>query len=177
MPNNLKQIIFTPGATLPVLPQQFTLAGQTIQLTFTKFTDTRILPMLTNTYKDGTFERSLISDGENVPISWKTWKISMRLRGFAMVPLEPADTVPPLVILRNFWEDQMGFNSPTGEPVPLAFWWYNPFEADPELPIGSNYDPTGDSPIGRHSAFFRGAWIETTNLRLTEVSLQMVEVF
>jgi hypothetical protein len=110
----------------------------------------------TGGYHDGTTERSLLSDGVNVPASVRKWKLSRKLT--------PAN----LVILRDFFEQQGGGLIP--------FYFYNPFEIEPPALIGSNYDPTGDNTIGRHVCVFRGDWSETVGIARTAIPFEMAEV-
>jgi hypothetical protein len=123
----------------------------------TSFIETHIYPLLTITYSDGTYERSLVQDGVNAPRRLRTWTLSKRL------------TTAQLATLLNFWETQAqgGLN---------PFFFYDPFDVAVGAAIGSNYDPTGDSTQGRAVCFFRGNWAQKTDLgRHTGPSLLLVE--
>ena len=41
-------------------------------------------------------------------------------------------------------------------------------------PTGSNYDPTGNSTVGRYTVVFRGGWQQTTSL--TRSNLPQIEL-
>lgn len=123
----------------------------------TAFTEQRQFPLLsTPPYHDGTIERSLIQDGVNLPASLRSWKLTERL------------TATDLQTLKTFFEGQDGGLTP--------FYFYNPMEPDSGQPIGSNYDPTGVSTIGRHACVFRGNWSETVSLSLTDTPLEIEEI-
>ncbi|HSY15296.1 MAG TPA: hypothetical protein VK816_04850 [Jatrophihabitantaceae bacterium] len=141
MPGNLAAAVATA-----VMPQNLC----------TLFSESRIFPLLSNTYHDGTPELGLITDGVNEPGSIRTWKLAQKLSG------------PVAIQLREFFEGQLGGLAP--------FYWYNPFEAGAGEPIGSNYDPTGAATEGRHTVVFLGNWSETIGLPRTDVPLGLAEI-
>jgi phage-related protein len=112
--------------------------------------------MLSTTFHDGTPETGLIEDGVNVPVSLRSWNLTERL------------TATQVNAMQAFFEGQLGGVTP--------FYWYNPFEPEPGQPIGSNYDPTGESSYGRYTVRFRGNWSETTSISLTDTPLEIAEV-
>jgi hypothetical protein len=117
-----------------------------------------VYPLLSATYNDGTFERSLIVDTVNPPRMLHTWVLAQRL------------TTAQLATLLNFWETQTegGLN---------PFYFYDPFDVLPGQHIGSNYDASGDNTQGRVICFFRGDWAQRTDLgRHTGPNLTLVEV-
>jgi hypothetical protein len=145
MPYNLTPASVAPGTVLP-------------KSLSTSFVETHIYPLLSVTYNDGTFERSLIQDGVNPPRWLRTWILSKRL------------TTSQLSTLLNFWEiNAKGGLNP--------FYFYDPFDVLPGQHIGSNYDPTGDNQQGRVICFFRGDWAQRTELgRHIIPGLTLVEV-
>jgi hypothetical protein len=145
MPYNLSPASVTPGTVLP-------------QSLNTSFVETNIYPLLSTSYNDGTFERSLIQDGVNPPRSLRAWILSKRL------------TTAQLSTLLSFWENQT-----RGGLHP--FYFYNPFDVLPGQHIGSNFDPTGDNQQGRVICFFRGDWAQRTELgRHVIPGLTLIEV-
>jgi hypothetical protein len=118
------------------------------------FVETYDYALLGTIYNDGTFERSLIVDGVNPPRALRTFAQSKRL------------TNAQLNTLWTFW-------SATAQGGLYAFYFYNPFDADP---VGSNYDPTGTETIGRVPVFFRGDWSQRSALSRYRVeNLLLVE--
>ena len=117
----------------------------------TAFTENREYAQLQNQYKDGTIQRSQLTQ-----TSRRTFRISKRLSASA------------LVTLYNFWMSH-------GE-TPFIF--YNPFELAAGQQIGSNYDSTGNSTQGRVTVVFRGGmWAQSTDPARSNVQgLEMVEV-
>ena len=145
MPYNLKPATVVPGTVLP----------QTLS---TSFVETLVYPLLSVSYNDGTFERSLIRDGTNAPRALRTWMMAKRL------------TTAQLLVLSNFWVNQA-----VGGLYP--FYFYNPTDVLPGQHIGSNYDPLGNNTQGRVICFFRGDWAQRTDLgRHTGPNLTLVEV-
>ena len=145
MPYNLAPVAVAPGI---VLPQSLNLS----------FVHTEIYPLLSITYNDGTFERSLIQDFVNAPRSLRTWALSKRL------------TTAQLTTLLNFWETQTH-----GGLYP--FYFYDPFDILPGAKIGSNYDAAGNNTQGRVVCFFRGDWGQRTELgRHVVPGLTLVEI-
>jgi len=62
-----------------------------------------------------------------------------------------------------------------GGLAPFVF--YNPEEPASWQPVGSNYDPTGNSTQGRYTVVFRGNWAQTTDLARTNVQgVELVDV-
>jgi hypothetical protein len=126
----------------------------------TAFLEVRAFEALQNQYHDGTLET-----GQLAQSSRKTFKLSQRLSAVRPSPL----VLSPLELLKAFWEAH------NGGMVPFAY--YNPFEPISGQPIGSNYDPTGASTVGRYTVVFRGNWSQSTGLARTDVpQLQLVEV-
>src|SRR5215471_4315068 len=117
---------FTPVSPTAVMPQSLN----------TSFTEFNNYPMLSNTYSDGAFQRSLIEDGVNPPRSLRIFTLAKRLN------------VAQLNALLDFWE-----NTTLGGLNP--FWFYLPFAV---CPVGSNWDATGGNMEGRIKCFFRGDW-------------------
>ena len=145
MPYNLSPAAVVPGTVLP-------------KSLSTSFVETRIYPMLSITYNDGSFERSLIQDGVNPPRALRTWTLAKRL------------TTAQLSSLLDFWENKArgGLN---------PFYFYDPHDVLPGHHVGSNYDATGNSTQGRVICFFRGDWSQRTDLgRHMGPSLNLVEV-
>lgn len=141
VPGNLAAAI-----VVGVLPQSLSTA----------FAESRIFPLMAVDYHDGTNERSIIQDGVNAPVSYRSWKQSKRL------------TTAQLSTLRTFYEAHNGGL--------VAFYWYNPFEPTPGQKIGSNYDATGVSTQGRYTVVFRGDWAEHTELGRSVTGLELMKV-
>lgn len=145
MPYNLKPAVVTPGTVLP-------------QSLSTSFMETLMYPLLGIDYNDGTFERSLIRDGQNAPRALRTWIMAKRLSS------------AQLTALWNFWN-----NNAVGGLHP--FYFYDPFNVLPGAHIGSNYDASGNSTQGRVVVFFRGDWGQRTEMgRHTVQNLTLIEV-
>lgn len=145
MPYNLQPAQVVQGTVMP-------------QSLSTSFVMTAIYPILSISYNDGTFERSIIQDGVNPPRALHTWVLAKRL------------TTTQLNTLLSFWENQTqgGLN---------PFYFYDPIDVLPGQHIGSNYDPLGGNMQGRVTCFFRGNWGQNTGLgRSTVPSLNLVEV-
>lgn len=120
----------------------------------TAFTETRVFPLLTAVYHDGTTERGLVTDGVNAATSVKSWRLSKRLKA--------AD----LAALKSFYEAHQG----------IPFYFYSPSEATPGTPVGSNYDPTGAATQGRYTVRFTTQdWKETVDIARANVDLEMAE--
>jgi hypothetical protein len=119
----------------------------------TAFTELRQYEQLQSAYHDGTIQRSQLAQ-----TSRRTFKLSKRLSSAA------------LATLYAFWQAQ------NNGLTPFAF--YNPLEPASGLAVGSNYDATGASPLGRYTVVFRGStWAQTTDLCRTSVQgLELVEV-
>jgi hypothetical protein len=132
MPYNFAPVAVAPGTVLP-------------QSLSTSFVMSFSYPLITVSYNDGTFERSLIQDYVTAPRALRTWILTKRL------------TTTQLTALLNFWETQtLGGLNP--------FYFYDPFGVNPGDRIGSNFDPTGDNTVGRVKCFFRGDWSQRTEL-------------
>jgi hypothetical protein len=130
-----------------VLPPQPTLVMP--QTLCLAFTEDRNYEQLRNEYHDGSPQA-----GQLAQTSRKTFKLSRRL------------TPAQLSTLLTFFESLNGGLAP--------FLFYNPFEA---APIGSNYDPTGASSVGRYVVCFRNNWTQVSSLRRSDVTgLELVEV-
>ena len=145
MPLNLIPAAVAPGMVMP-------------QSLSTSFVMTMLYPVLSISYNDGTFERSMIEDFVNPPRALRTWILAKRL------------TTAQLTALRNFWYTQtLGCLNP--------FYFYDPFDVLPGQHMGSNYDATGDNTQGRVICFFRGDWAQRTDLgRHTVPNLTLIEV-
>jgi hypothetical protein len=124
--------------------------------TYTQFEEMRIYPLLGATYHDGTFERSLIQDGVNLPQSIRSWKLAVK------------KTATNLETMFTFFDGQLGGFYP--------FYWYDPFDTDGG-PIGSNYDPTGSNEVGRHTVRFQTqAWNQTIGVLRGVFTFELLEV-
>ncbi|HEY1898121.1 MAG TPA: hypothetical protein VGG62_17710 [Terracidiphilus sp.] len=145
MPYNLKPAVVAAGAVFP-------------QSLSTSFAETHLYPLVTISYNDGTFERSLIQDGTNAPRALRTWTLAKRLN------------TAQLASLRTFFETtaQGGLN---------PFYFYDPFGVAPGQKTGSNFTADGSNTQGRATCFFRGSWSERSDLgRHTVGNLMLVEV-
>lgn len=132
-------------------------SGVLPQMSFTSFKEDRVYPALQNNMADGTILQSLIQDGLNPPESLKTYTCSVRL------------TATQVSALRSFWTS---VNGPQG-----AFYFYHPWEQEPGLSVGSNYDGSGDSETGRHTVRFSNQKLDiTTTLPRSNVSFSLMEV-
>lgn len=145
MPSNLLPASVAQGAVLP-------------QSLSTSFVMMAVYPLLSASYNDGTFERSLIVDGTNAARAMRTWMLAKRV------------TTPQLTALWNFWSTQAvgGLN---------PFYFYDPFGVLPGHHIGSNYDGSGNNTQGRVTCYFRGDWAQRTDPgRHTIPGLTLIEV-
>ena len=121
----------------------------------TAFTESKIFPMLTNTYHDGTPETGLITDTVNNPRSIRTWTLSKRLKS---VDLEA---------LKSFYDSHHG--------AVIPFYFCDPFTEGET--IGSTYDDTGDSEVGRYTVkFVTTQWSQSMTIGLSNTSLSFMEV-
>lgn len=117
----------------------------------TAFEESREYAGLQNQHHDGTTEQSLLAQ-----TSRRTFKLSKRL------------SASLLTALKSFWDGQNGGLTP--------FLFYNPFDVTPGQQIGSNYDPAGNSTVGRVTVVFRGNWSQSTGLARTDVpQIELVE--
>lgn len=124
------------------------------------FTEVREFAALQNEYHDGTLER-----GQLAQTSRRTFKLSQKLSAVRPSLL----VLSPLELLQAFWDQQDGGLTP--------FFFYNPFDVTSGQPIGSNYDPTGNSTVGRITVVFRGNWSQSTGMARTDVpQIEMIEV-
>jgi hypothetical protein len=127
------------------------------QMTYIKYGFTRQYPVLQNILHMGDIQQSNIQDGVNAPESMKTYNITVRL------------TPTALTALRNFYKAQSGTFG--------CWYFYDPWEPDSGQPIGSNFDSTGDSTIGRHTCkFLTNAWTEQFTMGRMNVTLAFEEV-
>lgn len=118
----------------------------------TAFVESREYAGLRNQYHDGTPERALLAQ-----TSRHTFKLSKRL------------SASLLTALKTFWDAQNGGMTP--------FLFYNPLDVAPGQQIGSNYDPAGNSTVGRVTVVFRGNWSQATGLARTDVpQIELIEV-
>lgn len=125
----------------------------------TSFTLSLVYPILISPlYNDGTIHRSMVEDGVNTPIPLRTWHLSKLLTGAR------------LTTLLAFWETTVfgGWR---------PFYFYDPFDPFPGDAIGSNYDATGVSTVGRATVHFRGNWGHTVQINRIQVpDITIVEV-
>lgn len=143
MPYNL-----AAAAPTKVMPQSLS----------TSFVVTRVYPLLSAMYNDGTYERSLIVDTQNAPRVMRTWVLAKRL------------TLAKFLALKTFWET-------TVQAGEQSFYFYDPTDVLAGQEHGSNYDPLGGNMQGRAVVFFRGNWAETIEPgRNTVPSLTLVEI-
>lgn len=127
------------------------------QYTYLAFNESRIYPLLTATYHDATSERSLITDTVNFPVSIHNFKLTVRL------------STTQWLDLKTFYESHQGSVIP--------FYFYNPFEAAPGMPVGSNWSATASTFEGLYSVRFNNPmWNEVSDLSRTNVSLELQEV-
>jgi hypothetical protein len=140
-----------PGNVAGAVP-----SGVLPQVLCSAFSESRQFPMLAAGYHDGTTERSLIVDGVNGASSLRTWKLNAML------------TAVQEAALIAFFESHEGGLIP--------FYFYNPVEAAPGSPFGSNWDGSGGAVTGRHTMAFRGGWSETTGMPITAAGIEMVEI-
>lgn len=145
MPGVLAAASVVPGTVLP-----YSLC--------TAYEEDGAFPLLVQSgYHDVTTERSLVTDGVNLPSRMRTWKLAKRL------------SAAQLTALLNFWEVtvQGGLH---------PFYFYDPF-ASGVSPVGSNYDATGSNIVGRYTVFFRGSWSHSIGLgRAAVPNLHLVQV-
>ncbi len=149
--NNL--ISITPTTVLPLM-------------FYTKFQESHVYPQLNNSLHDGTQQRGIIRDGTNSPDSLRTWALAVRLRMYTLGD----ETLSPMAALQQFWVAQNGGLQP--------FWFYNPLEPGIGETVGSNYDPTGSSAVGRYKVRFSNQSLDTVgSLGLfQEVNFALMEV-
>ena len=111
------------------------------------FSETLVWAAAASEYHDGSVQRAALVD-----VPRRSWVLGIRL------------TPVQLVTLRNWWETH------TAD----AFYFYNPMEG---TPVGSNYDPDGNSTTGRYTVVFRGGWaVEITLGRVNVPQIELVEV-
>lgn len=123
-------------------------AGTVLPLSLSKaFAHSREFQVLDNEYRDGTSQRSKLSE-----TSRKTWRIAKRL------------TPTVLATLRDFYDDLNGPHEP--------FFFYDPWDVSPQF----SYDPTGTSPTGRYTVRFEGPWEQMIGIGRAEVNIAIVEL-
>jgi hypothetical protein len=118
------------------------------QMLCTAFQQTREIAVQGNEYRNGESQRAL-----QVSSSRRKWVLAARLSGSA------------LAVLRSFYLARRGGTEP--------FYYYDPFAV---VPIGSNYDPTGASSVGRVTVRFDGEWQQSMGMARTDIQIQLVEV-
>lgn len=111
----------------------------------TVFTETRVFPVLSVGYHDGTIERSLIVDGVNTARPLRTWRLGKRL------------TESQRSELQVFWEV-------TTDGGLRTFYFYDPYDTAFGQGFGKNYDATGASTQGRVVVRFSGSWRQVLTL-------------
>ena len=113
----------------------------------TAFVEDCAFLQLENQYHDGTVHRSRLAQTPR-----RSFKLSKRL------------TASALATLKTFWDAHRD----------VPFYFYNPMEG---TPVGSNYDPDGNSTTGRYTVVFRGGWaVEITLGRVNVPQIELVEV-
>ena len=113
----------------------------------TAFVEDCAFLQIENQYHDGTVHRSRLAQTPR-----RSFKLAKRL------------TVSALATLKTFWDAHRD----------VPFFFYNPWEG---APVGSNYDPDGNSTTGRYTVVFRGAWAhELTVGRVNVPQIELVEV-
>jgi hypothetical protein len=139
---------------MPANLQRAVPVGVLPQITYLTFTEGYIFPMLVQQYKDGSTERSLITDGVNPAQSIQTWKLTARL------------TNAQVTSLRLFYEAHLGATIP--------FYFYDPLEG---MPIGSNWSADGSTLDGLYAVRFTTTnWNTVTDVGLTNVGFELQEV-
>lgn len=119
------------------------------------FSESRVYPVLASPYyHGGECDRSMIEDGVNLPESVRQYTFIVR------------DTPANVIALKAFFESTD------------CFYWYHPYEPAPLSDIGSNYDGTGASIVGRHTCVFRmDGWAEvSSNPARSEVPVVIQEI-
>lgn len=116
----------------------------------TSFTEDRSYLELQSMYHDGTIQRSQLAT-----TSRRSFRLSKRL------------SFTEYATLKALWDSN-------GNTIPMFF--YCPFDAVGA--IGSNYDATGASVVGRVTVVFRmSVWVGTSALARVEVlDIQLIEV-
>jgi hypothetical protein len=104
-------------------------------------------PVQENEYRNGESQRSVLATN-----SRKRWRLAKRLA--------PAQ----LEALRDFYDARHGPQEP--------FYFYDPWETAPRF----SYDPTGQATQGRYVVRFEGAWEQSAEIGLIEVTLELVEL-
>jgi hypothetical protein len=116
------------------------------------FTASRSYDSLVNTYANGESQREIL-----VTNSRRRWKLTKRL------------TPAALVELRDFWD--------THRTDP--FYFYDPhadYANETVIPIGSNWDASGASQVGRFAVRFEGDWSQSMGVGRGEASIELVEL-
>lgn len=118
----------------------------------TAFRASREYPLLANEYKDGESQRYVQADS-----SRKSWVLAKRL------------TAAQLSTLRSFVEARRGPLEP--------FYYYDHYSPATGHAIGSNYDETGASTVGRYTVCFTMDWAQNApGPGRFEVELAMIEL-
>lgn len=117
----------------------------------TAFAEVRQVPFLESTYHDGAVQRVA-----QAATSRKQFRLVARL------------TAEALEELRAFYDEHDGGMTP--------FYFYDPYDVPAGDKIGSNYDPTGVSQVGRYTMRFEGGWSQTSGMARSEVNLTLVEL-
>lgn len=118
------------------------------QILCTAFQQVREIAVQGNEYRNGESQRAL-----QVASSRRKWVLAARL------------SASLLTTLRAFYLARRGATE--------AFYYYDPFAV---VPIGSNFDATGASPIGRVTVRFEGEWQQSMGIARTDTQVQLVEV-
>src|SRR5271156_3576357 len=120
MPGSLAQAVVASGAVLP-------------QTLCTAYTESQSYSVLTNQYKDGTLQISLVQDGAtyytyvNAPRALRVWKLTKKLSAISLPPLFGPSQ---LAVLQAFYYAmQQGTGSPAGTTLAAGqpFYFYDPF--------------------------------------------------
>jgi hypothetical protein len=114
----------------------------------TAFVESREYLQLQSRYHDGVVHR-----GQLALSSRKSWKQSKKL------------TAVQLLQLNDIWIITRAGTYPA--------YFYDPFSGDP---VGSNFDPTGASTVGRYNVAIRGPWSQSSGMMRTQTSIELVEL-
>lgn len=152
MPGALATAVVTSGAVFP-------------SSLSTAYTETQSFPVLTNWYKNGEVQISLIQDGVNSPRPLRTWKLTKKLTAAQVATLQTF-----------FYAIQQGTGTPPGTVLPSCrpFYFYDVFAASP---IGSNFDSSGVNTTGRITVNFQAQFAYAAQIQRVEAQdLLLVEV-
>jgi hypothetical protein len=131
----------------------------------TSYVESQSYPVLTNQYKNGEIQISLIQDGVNAPRPLRTWKLAKKLTAAQLATLQTF-----------FYATQQGTGTPPGTVLAASqpFYFYDVFAASP---IGSNYDATGVNTTGRIVCVFQAQFAYAAQIQRIEVQdMLLVEV-